>query len=164
MHQHLPDFIDIRTRLGEDGVVEVCHQSRPDKDVWLPATQSRGRADYYVHPTTNRITRYRFRRRKRYGKGRKREPTSYWVTEGTQLHRDTGGRWWLVTLAAIPTHCYHLDDRGRTYCDLPSPDVISGHNHLYDMSLLSGSYSREGVYGVRRATPSRALLERFGLA
>jgi hypothetical protein len=54
VHQHLGDFIDIKTRMN-GSQLEVCGYSGK----WEPAGQGWARTEYYVHPSSRRICRYR---------------------------------------------------------------------------------------------------------
>ena len=181
VHQHLPDFIYAKTRMGEHGV-EVFTVPGSFDDGWEPITkiQSWRRAAYYVHPVTRCIVKIKTTRKKvdfPFFK-RPKPPAPIHIDALHQLHF-INQLWWLVTLAPIPAHCYKrenivskFDDktvfyRTHDYIELPSADILVPGEAItgrYRAHQLKERYGRAGVYGVRKTSASHRVLKQHKVA
>ncbi len=184
VHQHIPDFIEAKTRMGEKGVEihgygDGLRFGRSPS--WVPLAQlSYLRADYYVHPVTRCIVKFKHKKsdRARY----RREPkavTRIDLDELHQLHR-IDNIWWVVTLAPIPAHAYKKETekiafdsdektvfyRDIEFIELPQRDILVPSDALgrYRSTQLRDHYGRFGVYGVRKAAANHKVLKGAGLA
>ncbi len=176
VHQHLPDFIYMQTRIGpESGKVEVMRFLRH----WEPLDELRySRLDYYVHPKTRCIVRMKassgFKaqiRETRAEKERERQDVFRATSDPMiQLHR-MNGLWWAITLERFDAASI---DTKKT--DLLVKDPWELHPSRYSYVTggfttatvrpswkLKETYGIEGVIGVKRRILNKKELKLYGL-
>ncbi len=175
VHQHLPDFIYMQTRVGPTGKIEVI-QFRGD---WGAIDEINfGRREYYVHPKTRCIMRvkksggYKSDMRERRAQAVRDRQDVFRATSDPmiQLHR-LNGLWWAITLER-----FDKDNIDREKKDLLVKDpwelFPSRRNpQTGDYSIpsvrpswkLKEKYGVEGVIGVKRRILNKKELRLYGL-
>ncbi len=175
VHQHLPDFIHIQTRIGPTGKIEVI-QFRGN---WEAIDALRfSRRDYYVHPKTRCIVRlkkagsYKVDMREGRAEAAKRRQDIFRTTDDPllQLHR-MKGLWWAVTLERFDKD--NIDQK-KTDLLVKDPWELWPSRYSYATGAyttavvrpswkLKATYGLEDVIGVKRRILNKKELRLYGL-